>query len=86
MWLWEGRSVNEDHGESSELIGQSPSPDPVAAVAGDGAHAAALLDDHVDVGLYDLGDLAGLRGQTGSPPVSSKCLQINTYHLIEIYF
>ena len=67
---------------SGELIGQSPSPDPVAAVAGDGAHAAALLDDHVDVGLYDLGDLAGLRGQTGSPPVSSKWLQINSCHLI----
>lgn len=56
---------------SRALIGRDRSSDPVAAIAGYGANAAALLDYHVDVGLYDLGDLANLKENTDASQMSS---------------
>lgn len=41
-------------------IGPDGSPDPGAATARHGPDAAALLHDHVDVGLHYLGDFADL--------------------------
>lgn len=46
-----------------QLSRSLPSPDPVAAVAGDRLHAAALLHDHVNVGFHDLCDLSDLATQ-----------------------
>ena len=42
------------------VIGRHPSSDPIPSVAGGGTDAAALLHNHIDVGLHDLGDLSNL--------------------------
>lgn len=39
------------------------SPDPVAPIAGDRLHTAALLHNHVYVGFHDLCDLSNLATQ-----------------------
>lgn len=73
MFVFMARHKDFHRSQARNPTGRCRSPDPRAAGAGDGHDAAALLNDHVDVGLHDLRDLTHLQAHTRTNISITEC-------------